>query len=69
MFLAVIGCCAATARPHAGQVPSSFMADGAQYFAHSSHHGIALPYSLRLRTRSLMGVDPKSKASRMERSR
>jgi hypothetical protein len=30
---------ASTDRPHVGQVPSSRIADGAQYFAQSSHHG------------------------------
>ena len=69
MFLAVIGCWAATARPQVGQVPSAFIDDGAQYFAHSSHHGMPESYSLRMRTRNLIGVEPNSNASRMERSR
>ena len=78
-FLAVIGLRAAIERPHFGQVPSSFTVEGVQYLAHSSHHGIrARPasehdrhenYSLRLRTRNLIGVDPNSNASRMLRSR
>jgi len=68
MFFAVSGALDATLRPQVGQVPSSFMADGVQYLAQSSHQGIA-GHSLRFRTLSLMGVEPNSNASRMERSR
>ncbi len=72
-FFAVMGFVAVVAsrpRPHVGHSPDSVIADGAKYFAQSSHHGIASPtYSVRRRTRSFSGVDPKSKASRMLRSR
>ena len=55
--------------PQVGHVPSGVIADGAQYFAQSSHHGIAVGQLVRFRTRSLSGVEPNSNASRIERSR
>ena len=52
--------------PQVGQAPSGVIADGAQYFSQSSHHGIS---SARFLTRSLIGVEPKPNASRIDRSR
>lgn len=54
-------------RWHRGHEPSAPMAVGVQYLAHSLQKGI--DHSLRLRTRSFSGVDPNSKASRIQRSR
>ena len=56
-------------RPHSGQPPSFVIADGAKYREHGSHHGTCHPCSERVRTRSLIGVEPNSNASRMERSK
>jgi hypothetical protein len=53
--------------PQEGQVASGGMELGFQNLAQSSHHGI-LDQS-RLRTRSLIGVEPKPHASRSHRSR
>ena len=60
--------------PHDGHSPAGVKADGAKYREHGSHHGIqrfgaSYPCSERVRTRNLIGVEPNSKASRIERSR
>ena len=56
-----------TSSPHFGQVPSTFIAVGAKYLAHSSHQG--MNQSVFLRNRSLIGVAPKPNASLILRSR
>ena len=58
-----------TCSPQAGHVPSSCIEFGVQYFAQGSHHGIIGSIQARLRTRSLIGVEPMSRSSRIRRSR